>query len=336
MDLYAYDETVKDWRHIGPLSPTGTITFYSLLKNASSGGGTPSQFTKKNTTYLLYLPVRNSIVDDSAAVGVPAGSYIAGTPPEDPMLGSTAPRVVAAGDVAPILRGGKDAIIWYGTSIQQGGVASRAGNLYDATIGRRLSRHVTNYGFAGNGHEDIGVAKYLTQLAASVIVLDCLPNMNAATVAAKTVPIVRYFRANGHAKTPIVLVENTHGAVTQMWFSKSELSSTQVMDSALHASYVNLTKAGDAHLSYVRGDSLFNGEEGEGKFTDPTVGGTHPSDLGQYDMADYYSKFLPTLIGAQKSDDDFAAGEFKVRRQHHPLKRERQVRQEGQVCWRAN
>ena len=33
--------------------------------------------------------------------------------------------------------------------IQQGGVASRAGNLYDATIGRRLSREVLNFGFAG-------------------------------------------------------------------------------------------------------------------------------------------------------------------------------------------
>lgn len=58
------------------------------------------------------------------------------------------------------LRGGSEQIVWYGTSIQQGGVASRAGNLYDAIIARRLSREVLNFGFAGNGHEDIGVAKY--------------------------------------------------------------------------------------------------------------------------------------------------------------------------------
>ena len=121
-----------------------------------------------------------------------------------------------------------------------------------------------------------------------MILLDCLPNMNAATVAAKTVPIVkycndfhmnrprffspktrcvyvfevgyvlgrmtkwcwwswicRYFRANGHATTPIVLVENTHGANTGMWFVKPELASTQAMDKALLDSYNNLTKAGD-------------------------------------------------------------------------------------------
>ena len=64
-----------------------------------------------------------------------------------------------------------------------------------------------NFGFAGNGHEDIGVAKHITKLAAAVIVLDCLPNMNPATVKAKTVPIVKYLRANGHATTPIVMAE---------------------------------------------------------------------------------------------------------------------------------
>ena len=98
---------------------------------------------------------------------------------------------------------------------QQGGTQNKgavsfsflAGNLYDAIIARRLSREILNFGFAGNGHEDIGVAKHITKLAAAVIVLDCLPNMNPATVKAKTVPIVKYLRANGHATTPIVMAE---------------------------------------------------------------------------------------------------------------------------------
>ena len=55
--------------------------------------------------------------------------------------------------------------------------------------------------------------------------------------------------------------------------------------------------AGCRSLHYVHGYQLFAGEEGEGKLTNPTVGGTHPSDLGQYDMADFYTKFLPTIIG---------------------------------------
>jgi hypothetical protein len=55
---------------------------------------------------------------------------------------------------------------------------------------------------------DIGVAKHLAALAAAVIVVDCLPNMNAESVSAKTVPLVRYLREHGHPATPIVLAES--------------------------------------------------------------------------------------------------------------------------------
>lgn len=79
-------------------------------------------------------------MDNSGFIGVPPESYIAGTPPNAP---------ATPGDTAPVLKGGVDQIVWYGTSIQQGGVASRAGNLYDAIISRRLSREVLNFGFAG-------------------------------------------------------------------------------------------------------------------------------------------------------------------------------------------
>ena len=83
-----------------------------------------------------------------------------------------------------------------------------------------------NFGFAGNGHEDIGVAKYLVTLPAAVIVLDCLPNMNAATVAVKTVPLVNYLRANGHAKSPIVLAEIPPKCESD-WFNTDTLEKSE-------------------------------------------------------------------------------------------------------------
>jgi len=41
--------------------------------------------------------------------------------------------------------------------------------------------HVYFTGFAGNGHMDLSVAKYLADIPAPVaaFVIDCLPNMNA-------------------------------------------------------------------------------------------------------------------------------------------------------------
>ena len=71
----------------------------------------------------------------------------------------------------------------YGTSIQQGGVASRAGNTYDAVISRALDREVLNLGFANNGVMELSVGRLIADIKeASVIVIDCLPNMNTDQV----------------------------------------------------------------------------------------------------------------------------------------------------------
>jgi hypothetical protein len=63
------------------------------------------------------------------------------------------------------------------------------------------------------------------------------------------------------------------------------------MDAALMDAYNQLQAEGDPALHYVRGSQLFAGQEGEGLLANPTVGGTHPSDIGEYDMAAFYVRF---------------------------------------------
>ena len=85
------DPPVAHWRHLGPISSwDGGIFFYSLTEPAPAGG-TPSAYSGANTTYLLYLPIRNTLVDDAAAVGVPAGAYLAGTPPHSALRTASPP-----------------------------------------------------------------------------------------------------------------------------------------------------------------------------------------------------------------------------------------------------
>ena len=59
-------------------------------------------------------------------------------------------------------------IVWYGTSIAQGGVASRPGMAFTNILSRRLGRPVLNFGFSGNGHMDVGVGVWLAQLDAAL------------------------------------------------------------------------------------------------------------------------------------------------------------------------
>ncbi len=68
------------------------------------------------------------------------------------------------------------------------------------------------------------------------------------------------------------------------------------MNAALKASYQNLTSSGISNLHYVTGAQILAGQEGEGRWFNPTVGGTHPADVGQYDMADFYTGYLGALL----------------------------------------
>ena len=80
------------------------------------------------------------------------------------------------------------------------------------------------------------------------------------------------------------------------WFNSASLAKNAAMNAALRQAFENLTASATQHLHYVYGQQILAGQEGEGAFVNPTVGGTHPSDLGQYDMADFYSTYLPTVI----------------------------------------
>lgn len=120
LDLYAFDQNVQSWRHVAPIAPTGDTPFYDLMSPTT--GGLPSAHNGgQNVTYILYilwkvflrlhfpaksyaliqmtvvstsyLPVRNSLIDDSGFVGVPTGSYLAGSAAAAPLAhGDSAPR----------------------------------------------------------------------------------------------------------------------------------------------------------------------------------------------------------------------------------------------------
>ena len=52
-------------------------------------------------------------------------------------------------------------------------------------------------------------------------------------------------------------------------------------------------------LHYVSANELFKPSltpGPEGLDANPTVGGVHSSDLGQFEIANFYANFLPTII----------------------------------------
>ena len=243
LDLYVND--AGTWRWIGNGRPKEKTT------EAVLADGIPAGFHE----YLVYLPLYNGT--DSLEIGVPPSAVISRAPARP------------ADKAKPI--------VFYGTSIVQGGCASRPGMVYPAIIGRRIGRPVVNLGFSGNGRLDPEVGALLAEIDAAVYVLDCAPNLSPEDLRERTEPFVRALRA-ARPNTPIVLVENIayqHGA-----YIPSARESYEKKNVEVRAARDHLLAAGMQKLSYVGCEALL-GADGEA-----TVDGTHATDLGFLRMAD--------------------------------------------------
>ncbi len=169
LDLYVKRDN-GSWHWLGIGKPDSIENTVTLVEGLSES---PRE-------YLLYLPLYNGI--EFVNIGVPAAFKIEPVPPET----------------------GKP-IVFYGTSITQGGCASRPGMCTTAILGRRLNREFINLGFSGNGRMEPEVAELLAELDPLVYFIDCLPNMAADKVAARVEPFVNILR-KAHPDTPLLLL----------------------------------------------------------------------------------------------------------------------------------
>ena len=177
--------------------------------------------------------------------------------------------------------------MFYGTSITQGGCASRPGMAYPAILGRWLDMPTINLGFSGNGRMDPPLTDLLAELDVAAYVIDCCPNMTPELVAERTEPLVNGLRA-AHPDTPIVLVENIeYQAAAALPNARAGYTAKS---QALRAAYERLTDAGVEGLHYVEGEPLF-GNDGEA-----TVDGTHATDLGFMRMAEGLLSVLQGIL----------------------------------------
>lgn len=257
LDLYARDDDGR-WRWLAIGRPTLAFGEPSRSHRAQM----ISELPPGRRDYMLYLPLYNGV--ESVEIGVPAGSAV------DAMPSRT-----------------DKPIVFYGTSITQGGCASRPGMVHTAILGRRLERPVINLGFSGNGTMDLPIGHLLAELDAAVYVIDCLPNMTADVVAERVEPLVRVLRA-ARPLTPILLVEDR--SYQNSWLRTSMHTRNLESRAALRRAFDQLSAAGVAHLHYLSGGDLL-GDDGEA-----SVDGSHPTDLGFARQAVAFERSLRPLL----------------------------------------
>jgi hypothetical protein len=266
LDLYYRDEKGA-WRWLANGRPAAMTNVQTLATGIPTG----------KREYLLYLPLYNGV--SAVEVGIPKGNSTSKA--ADYSERRYFPRV-AGERPAPA-----KPIVFYGTSITQGGCASRPGMVHTAILQRRLDVPVINLGFSGNGTMDLPIAELMAEVDASVYVIDCLPNMNAKQVEERADEFVRTLLRK-RPNTPIVLVEDRSYSNATLLPGARERNRTN--REALKKVYDRLIadKAGGVH--YIKGDTLL-GSDDEG-----TVDSSHPTDLGFVRQADAMQKVIEPLL----------------------------------------
>lgn len=241
VDLYC--KVNGTWTYVNTGRPTAKENESSLISGLSPG----------EREFKLYLPLYDGTT--SVEIGIDNGSTI------------TKPATET-----------KLPIVFYGTSILQGGCASRPGMVFTSIISRKLNVDCINFGFSGNGKMDPPMAELISGIKASYYVIDCLPNMTAEQVTDSVMPLAKVIRAK-NPNTPIVFVENVE--YTRAIFQASLKKSMDEKNRALKTEFDKLVKGGMKNLIYISAaGSIGNDNEG-------TVDGTHLTDLGFLRYADY-------------------------------------------------
>ena len=270
IDLYGWDTEAKKWRFVATFrNLTDSDTQHGLLATGlHSGRGKYANTTA--TKYMILWPSYENVA--GARIGVSGGTAAQPCAMEPPQRETRRP------------------VVWYGTSITQGGVASRPGHIFTTMISRILDRDVINLGFNGNGHMTIAVAKELVRIDAAAFVIDCEWNMAAGEIAANAAPLVRYLRANGtRHDAPIILAEGTRDG--SAWVTPSAREGQAGKQAAFFAAYVQLVEEGVKNLHYVTMDELF-----PDSLTNPTVCGVHSADLGTTQLTKFYTQLLSEVL----------------------------------------
>lgn len=190
--------------------------------------------------------------------------------------------VITPGNPAVIDRQKK--IVAYGTSIMQGGCASRTGMASTNIISRELNCEVVNLGFSGEGKMDFPMARALASIPdVDCYVIDPVPNCTELMCDTLTYDFVNILRTL-RPEVPIVMVE---GPIYPYARYNSYFGDyLPKKNAAYRRNYERLKADRPDNLYYVTSDNL------DGVEDDGTVDGIHLTDLG---FKYYAAKLTPIL-----------------------------------------
>ena len=262
-DLYTF-EGDSVWRHVNTNRPYITDKNDPECKTVESTY--VSNIDGKIHEYMIYLPLYDGV--NRLWVKIDSGAVITSGRPD---LINPGTKIVA-----------------YGTSILQGGCASRTGMAATNIISRELNCEVVNIGISGEGKMDACMARAMAQIAdADMYLLDPVPNCTEMMCDTLTYDFVNILR-KARPDVPIVMLE---GPIYPYARYDSHFGNyLPRKNQAFRRNYERLKAECPDNLYYITSDGL------DGVEDDGTVDGIHLTDLGFRHYADKVEPILREIL----------------------------------------
>ena len=234
-------------RYINTFVPPATVSADGYESIIEYGG---SEMREVTINFPLYSNVRDFYIglDENAAVEAPTDYKI-----EKP-------------------------VVFYGSSITQGGCASRPGTCYQAYVTRQFDCDHINLGFSGNAKAEVVMAEYVANLDMSLFVYDYDHNAPTCEHLIETHERMYKIVREKHPDMPIIMMSRP-----KLYLSAEEEKRFNI----INKTFENAKANGDNNIYFIDGRDLckYCGNEG-------TVDGCHPTDFGFASMAKVLCDFI--------------------------------------------
>ena len=247
--------------HIGP---RGKARYAGLINPSTYDTKTFSRtFRKSGATedVMIYLP-RNEMVLE-VKVTLPDGATV-----EEPTPYKYGP------------------VVFYGSSITEGGCCTRMTNAYNAMLSNRLDFDYYNFGFSGSAKGELCMADHINTIDMKAFVYDYDHNApNAEHLRATHEAFFKRIREK-HPTLPVLMMTkpdfdyDTHAAERR---------------EVVYSTYKNAVDNGDENVYFLDGETFFGTEDRELC----TVDCCHPNDLGFYRMASVVEPVIKKMLGIE-------------------------------------
>lgn len=229
LDIYVMNDD-STWTFMNSVRPN--------INNHKSEYSVVTGMDAKDREYMMYLPLYDGV--DSLYIGVDSASIIA------------RPAINLPCRQKPI--------VMYGTSILQGGCATRAGMAHTNILQRELNREVINLGFSGNARLDLPIAELMGSIDAGLYVIDALPN-NTTENLKKNIDVFYRTLRKANPSVPILFIESPYFPI--MRFSKDVEMALREKNQALRDYFDRLVSEGEQEIYYMNGEDVL-GDDVEG------------------------------------------------------------------------